>query len=311
MKLARNYQTKLSFLHSITMKAIIIFVAMSTYNMAIAQLKQIPLYPGPAPGSESWTWHEKTNNNNSLKVMTTFDVVSPSLTVFQPEQAAANGTAIIVCPGGGFHFLAIDHEGTNPARELVKKGITVFILKYRLIHISGGNPFDDMINAKDPKAWDDEALPIIPLAVADGRQAIAYVRSHAAEYKIVSDRIGIMGFSAGGMVAAASAFNYDQQNRPDFVVPVYADMPEAIQSSVNSDAPPLFLACAQDDEFGFASHALNMYKKWYEAKRPVEMHLFVKGGHGFGVGSATNTTNKWIDRLGDWLTTQGLMRAKL
>ncbi len=278
---------------------------MTLSTIAHAQTEVIRLYQGAAPGSENWTWDEKSNNINTHKVMTVFNVVNPSLIVFRPEPSIANGSAVVVCPGGGFHFLAIDHEGTNAANELTKKGFTVFVLKYRTVHVSGDNPFDDMINARDPKAWDDEALPVIPLAVADGRRAVEYVRSHAATYNVNSEKIGILGFSAGGLVAAASAFGYTKLNRPDFVVPVYADIPESIRSTVLADAPPLFLACAQDDEFGFASHALSMYKKWIAAKRPVEIHLFVMGGHGFGVGSESNTTNKWIDRLNMWLVTLG------
>jgi acetyl esterase/lipase len=193
---------------------------------------------------------------------------------------------------------------------LVKKGVTVFVLKYRLVHITSDNPFDDMLNAPDPKAWDDESLPIIPLAVADGRAALAYLRSHASEYKISKDKIGFMGFSAGGRVAAGITFGYNETNRPDFVVPVYADMPESEQGEVLSDSPPLFIACTQDDEFGFAIHAISLYNKWYRAKRPVEMHLFSSGGHGFGIGSATNTTHNWIDRLVDWLIAQKLVSVK-
>ena len=122
------------------MKKLFILFLM-TYQSLYAQ--QIPLYEGKPPGSETWNWTEDKNDNNSVNVMTVFNVVQPTLTVFKPEAGKANGTAIIVCPGGGFHFLAIDHEGTNPARELVKKGITVFVLKYRLFHISSTNPFDD------------------------------------------------------------------------------------------------------------------------------------------------------------------------
>ena len=260
-----------------------------------SQQNEIPLYDGPAPGSEHWTWHEGINNNNSMKVMTVYNVVNPTLTVFHPDPSVANGMAIIIAPGGGFHFLAIDHEGTNIASWLAKKGFTAFVLKYRLVHISGDNPFDDMINAKDPKAWDDEALPYIPLAIADGRAAIAYVRQHAKDFKVEPEKIGIMGFSAGGMVAAATAFNYSTANRPDFVAPIYGDIPESIQTTAITDAPPLFLACTQDDEFGFATHAISMYNKWYKAKRPVEMHLFTKGGHGFGIGNPNNTTHNWLD----------------
>jgi len=278
--------------------------------VANAQQKEIPLYPGAAPGSETWTWTEKVNNKNSMKVMTVYNVAHPSLTVFQPNPDRANGTAVVLCPGGGFHFLAIDHEGTNIAKKLTEKGVTVFILKYRLVHIAGDNPFDDMLHAPDPKAWDDEALPVIPLAVADGKRALTYVRSNAGLYKVDPRHIGIMGFSAGGRVAAATAFSYTNADRPDFVAPIYADIPESMQSPALPDAPPLFLACTQDDEFGFAQHAISMYQKWYAAKRPVEMHLFTSGGHGFGAGNKNNTTYQWIDRFSAWLTAQGLMPAK-
>jgi acetyl esterase/lipase len=258
------------------------------------------------PGSESWNWVEKMNDNNSRHVMTVYNVVRPSLSVFLPEPAAANGTAIIICPGGGFHFLAIDHEGNNVARALAKKGITAFVLKYRLVHIFNDNPFDDMITTEDKKGWDEESLPIIPLAIADGRQALTYLKSNASEYNLHPDRIGIMGFSAGGMVAGATAFHYEPGNRPAFVATIYGDLPESIQGTALPDAPPLFLACAQDDEFGFALHAINMYNKWYAAKRSVEMHLFATGGHGFGIGSETNTTHLWIDRFSEWLVTHRL-----
>jgi acetyl esterase/lipase len=247
------------------------------------------------------------NNNNSGKITTVYNVADPTLTVFSPHPARANGTAVIVCPGGGFHFLAIDHEGTHVANALVQKGITVFILKYRLVHISGDNPFDDMLNAEDPKAWDDESLPIIPLAIADGRNAIDYVRANAAQYNIRPDRIGVMGFSAGGMVAACTAFDYDALNRPDFVAPVYADIPASQIGVVKPDAPPLFIICAQDDEFGFAPHAINMYNKWYASNRPAEMHLYSKGKHGFGLGIPGTTTHGWLDGFETWLIMCGLM----
>jgi acetyl esterase/lipase len=286
--------------------ALFLFMLMS--GIVNAQPRVIQLYTGVAPGSENWTWTESVNNKNSANVMTVYNVVRPTLTVLSPDPAVANGTAVIIAPGGGFHFLAIDHEGTIPGEALVKKGITVFILKYRLVHISSDNPFDDMLNAPDKKAWDAESNPVIPLAIADGRQAIAYVRSHAAEYNVSPNRIGTMGFSAGGMVAAATAFKYNNSNRPDFVAAIYGDMPESIQSEVLPDAPPLFLACAQDDDFGFDTHVISMYNKWYAAKRAVEVHLFAKGGHGFGIGSPANTTYKWLDKFGEWLIVMGLMK---
>jgi acetyl esterase/lipase len=276
--------------------------------MTYGQPTEIPLYHGVAPGSEDWNWSEGKNNKNSVGVMTVYNVSRPTLTVYLPDRSTANGAAVIICPGGGFHFLAIDHEGTTIAKALVSQGFTVFILKYRLCHIKSDNPFDDMINAKDPKAWDDEALPIILLAIEDGRNAIAWVRTHASDYKLNSNKVGIMGFSAGGMVSASSAFGYNTVNRPDFVVVVYGDIPESRQRPLMEDAPPLYLLCTQDDEFGFATHAISMYNKWYNAKRPVEMKLFAKGGHGFGIGSSENTTFNWLDGVVAWLKVMEIIK---
>jgi acetyl esterase/lipase len=264
-------------------------------------MEEIQLYSSLPPGSETWDWMEKSNNNNSAGILTVYNVVRPTLTYYAPEAGMSNGSAIIVCPGGGFHFLAFDHEGTNIASRLITEGFSVFILKYRTVRVTSDNPLDDMMAVTDMKAWDDEALPVIPLAVADGRRAIEFVRRNADEYSIRPDRIGIMGFSAGGMVAAAAAFSYTPMNKPDFVAPIYGDIPDFIQSAMSADAPPLFLACSQDDEFGFAPHAIRLYQRWYESKRPAEMHLFTKGGHGFGIGSAANTTHNWLDTFSSWV----------
>jgi acetyl esterase/lipase len=268
---------------------------------------EIRLFKDAAPGSESWDWEEKSGNRNSTGIATVWNVVHPTITLFQPEPGKQNGTSIIICPGGGFHFLAIDHEGSHVAKVLVQMGITVFLLKYRLLYIDSDNPFDDMINAPDKKAWDNETEPVIPLAIADGREAIAFVRRNAAGYGLATDRIGITGFSAGGLVAASAAFNYQAENRPDFVVAVYPDMPESRQSPLFPDAPPIFLLCATDDELGFPSHVISLYNRWFQAKRSAEMHLFAKGGHGFGTGTVKNTTDKWLDQFVKWLQVEDLM----
>lgn len=218
-----------------------------------------------------------------------------------------NGTAVIICPGGGFHFLAIDHEGTNAARILVNAGITAFVLKYRLVHVTTDNPFDEMLTVSDRKTWDDEALPIIPLAVADGRNAIDYVRKHAEEFRVHPNRIGIMGFSAGGVLAVQSAFWNNPGNRPDFIVPVYADNRTSLDDVSFDQVPPMFLACAEDDAFGFSESTIALYRKWREAKRPVAMHLFESGGHGFGIGDPKNPTGGWLDKLCQWLQHEKLL----
>jgi len=276
--------------------------------MAYAQQKELRLYNGPAPGSEDWNWEEKISTRNSINLKAVYNVVHPSLTVFAPEPGKGNGTALIVCPGGGMHFLAIDHEGTKVAKWLVKKGVTVFVLKYRVFHISHDNPVDEMINTKDPAAWDREAEPYIPLSIADGRQAITYVRQHATEFQVAPDRIGIMGFSAGGTIAASAGFQYTAANRPDFIAPIYAYMPDSFMSTVPADAPPMFLACTTEDDLGLTTHSLSLYNKWYAAKRPVEMHLYEKGYHGFGMGIKDTTTEGWIEQFEKWLALRGLMK---
>src|SRR5690606_4483864 len=128
-----------------------------------------------------------------------------------------------------------------------------------------------------------------------------------ATFNIDPSKIGIMGFSAGGMVAASAAFNYNASNRPDFVVPVYPDMPDSRQFALKPDAPPIFMVCATDDEFGFALHLLSLYKKWHASKSTAELHIFAKGGHGFGIGSQENTTDKWLELFVKWLGSEKLL----
>ncbi len=245
--------------------------------------KVIQLYKGAAPSSENWNWNEKfqDSSKNIFKVNLVYDVSKPTLTVYAPNSSVANGTAIIICPGGGFHLLSINSEGIDVANWLVKKGVTCFVLKYRLVHSLTGNPVQDMmdmINKKEDSSG--QTKNVIMMAISDGRTAVAYVRQHASEYKISPDKIGIIGFSAGGTVAASSAFNYTTENKPDFVAPIYAFMPDSLQGNVASDAPPMFLAAASDDQLGLAPNSVSLYNHWLAAKHLVELHMYVKGGHG-------------------------------
>lgn len=139
------------------------------------------------------------------------------------------------------------------------------------------------------------------MSVADGKASIAWVRSHAAEYKINRNRIGIIGFSAGGTVAGSAAFDYTPENKPDFVAPVYAFLPDSLQGKMMPDAPPMFLLCATDDQLGLAAHSISLYNKWLAAKKPVEMHLYARGGHGFGMKIQHLPTDNWIERFAEWL----------
>jgi acetyl esterase/lipase len=285
-----------------------LLIAFTTTSIK-AQEKVIQLYDGVAPGSENWNWDEKENDHNFWNTRLVYNVSHPTLTVFSPDPAANKGTAVIICPGGAFYVLAIDKEGNDAAKWLAKKGITCFVLKYRLGHILTDDPAQEVTSKMGKKEFRDTIAPIIPLEVADGRAAIAYVRQHASEYKVSPDRIGIIGFSAGGTVTASTAFNYSTENRPNFVAPIYAYMPASLQSNVPADAPPLFLTAAADDQLGLAPHSVDLYDKWTAAKHSAELHIYAKGGHGFGMRVQNIPTDTWIDRFYDWLSVQGFVKS--
>jgi len=276
-------------------------------TFASAQQKVIPLYNGPAPGSENWTWSEAIMTEKSV----VYNVSKPTLTVFAPEPGKANGSAIVICPGGGFQFLAINKEGYDVAKWLAKKGVTCFVLKYRVVHSNTEDPISEFNGKIGKKEFQDENVATIPLCVADGRAAIAYVRAHASEFKVDPDRIGIMGFSAGGTVTASTVFTYTPENRPNFAAPIYPFFPKPMIGTVPSDAPPIFIVAATDDGFGLAPHSVDLYSQWISTKHDAELHMYARGGHGFGMDSQQLPTDTWIERFAEWMDVQGFLKNKL
>lgn len=227
------------------------------------------------------------------------NVTRPTLTVHRP--AKGNGTAMIVCPGGGFRILAIDHEGHEVARWLNSLGVTAFVLKYRVMR-------SDSAEAR-PANIVERRKTIMPLATADGQQAVRLVRSRAAEWGVAPDRIGIMGFSAGGYVAAAVALTTDPAARPNFAAPIYALVPE--EAAPAAGAPPLFLVHADDDKtVPPLLNSVRLYSAWKKAQLPAELHVYSRGGHGFGMRKKGLPVDTWTDRLRDWLASQGLLNAR-
>lgn len=289
----------------------IIFLSLVTV-MVKAQQKVIPLYPGVAPGSEKWTWTEQENADNMYHSNAIFNISKPTLTVYPPDPShAPTGLAIIVCPGGGFHSLSIGPEGYSVVKWLQSQGITAFLLKYRLIHAEGGDPYKQEMADRNNRSADANRLTVVDMAVADGRQALKYVRTHASEYGIDAQKIGIIGFSAGGVISAATAYNYTSQNRPDFVGFMYGggELPTDVQkNNIPADAPPLFIAAATNDEYNLQLVAASLYVSWVKAKHPAELHIYAKGGHGFGLKKQGLPTDTWTDRFIDWLTLQGLLK---
>ena len=286
-----------------------------------AQHKTIPLWQGEPPGSETWTQKEVHYLNDQKQQMVR-NVVIPTLTIYLPDSASANGTSVVVAPGGGFRFLSWQTEGTEVADYLVAHGITVFVLKYRLMN-TGATPeefqkailalFMEISAAAKPEnrgktegniLSNAEMKKVFDLAQEDGRQAIRLVRNHAIEWGIKPDHIGIMGFSAGGMVTLGTTLKYDKESRPDFAGAIYAPWTDGV---VSSDAPPVFLLAAGDDNLA-SPGTIQTYDKWKAAGKDAELHIYSKGGHGFGMQKKGLPIDSWPDRFLDWMKTHGLIQ---
>lgn len=260
----------------------------------------IRLYPGSAPGSEGWTQREYVKSMPSWYGRAAFNVTDPTLTVFVPEPGKANGMAMLICPGGGFVGLSIDNEGADVARWLAARGVTCFMLKYRVLASPPDNPEATYAGlAREEVAA--RVAQVLPLAHADALNAMRYVRSRAAEHGIDPARIGIMGFSAGGALAASVAFVHDAESRPDFVAPIYLQYEWVLKAPVPGDAAPMFLAAASDDELWLGPHSVRLYTDWIDAGKSAELHMYERGGHGFAMRKQGLPVDAWIEQCWEWL----------
>jgi acetyl esterase/lipase len=249
------------------------------------------LWPGVAPGSEAWKQKEQIETNTPIGSVV-INVVTPTITAYLPERTRATGTGVIIAPGGAFVALAIDIEGNDVARWLQRRGIAAFVLKYRTVEKrQAGIPSD--LNMDEAGKY----------GIADGIQAIKLVRQHAAEWGVAPDRIGFLGFSAGGMVAAGTLLQHDPSARPNFAALIYG-APFGAMPAIPSKLPPVFMAWAQDDAV-----ALDDITRFYTAIKAAgdnsEAHIFSAGGHGFGMRKQGTTSDYWIDDFYDWLKVQG------
>jgi acetyl esterase/lipase len=268
----------------------------------------IPLYPGTAPGSTPENYPEKEYFSKAWNTEVVANVTKPTLTVFKPSPELRNGTAVVICPGGGFMALSITSEGIDVAKYLVAKGVTAFVLKYRLAH-TGEDATEEFSALYADRAKFQETIgKVIPLSIADGVAAVAYVRQHASDWGVSADRVGIIGFSAGGTVSAGVAFHYAAEGRPAFVAVIYGAAGRLKDASVPTDAPPMFIAAATDDNLGLAPDSVALYEKWTGAHKPAELHMYAKGGHGFGMRKQNLPTDHWIDRYAEWLELQGWLK---
>lgn len=263
-----------------------------------AEPQTIPLWPGTPPGSKPADYPETiTVANDGFHRVS--NVTTPTLRVFLPDAGSATGAAVIVCPGGGFRWLSIDHEGIDVARWLNANGVAAFVLKYRLIRTGDSEEHGPGVSEK-------RIQELKPLAAADGLQAIRLVRSRAKEWSLDPQRIGIIGFSAGGYVAAAAALQFDAESRPDFAAPIYPLVPD--DATPPRNAPLLFIVQADDDKtVPTPENSVRLYEAWHKAGIAAELHIYSRGGHGFGMKKRGLPVDTWPARLIDWLQAQHVL----
>lgn len=287
------------------MKYLLLFLVVP----ALCAQQVIPLWQGPAPGSENWMQQEVNYKNARGEAMVR-NVVNPTLTVYLPENNKATGTAVIIAPGGGFRFLSWDSEGVFVAKWLAARGVAAFVLKYRVVESPAPEAeyqtFLASFMASLGKTPANQISPEIQnLAAEDCRQAVTLLRQRSEEFAIRANRIVLMGFSAGAIATVKAVMNPDAAGRPDYIAPIYGGATNG--STIPKPAPPAFILVANDDRLMSVASA-KLYADWKAADIPVEFHVYAKGGHGFGLTPHGLPVDNWIDLFGAWLGDQGLMK---
>jgi acetyl esterase/lipase len=278
----------------------------------------LPLYSGTIPNSKPSQLQETSVTENGGPRVAT--VIQPTLTVFLPPRDKANGTSVIICPGGGYARLAIGHEGYDVAKRLNEMGVAAFVLKYRL--------------PNDQTQPDKSIAPLL-----DAQQALRLVREQAPKYGLNPERIGLMGFSAGGHLASTAGTHFAKpvgdnpgatSVRPAFLILMYPVIsfsdslmhkgsrdnllgqtaaPDQIklysnELQVSAQTPPTFLVHAEDDKTVPVQNSIVFYQALRRHNVPAEMHLYPQGGHGFGMNNKT-TKDQWTERLQNWMDANG------
>jgi acetyl esterase/lipase len=307
------------------MKTTILFVLLIIMNVLIvrSQTVTLKLWPDGIPGSKTDPSYLENITITDGKTIRCEKVITPDLTVFLPAPEKANGAAVMICPGGGYGALAFDHEGNAIAKWLNDNGIAGIILKYRL-------PSDQIMKDKT----------VGPLQ--DAQEAMRVIRRHASEWKIDPKRIGVIGFSAGGHLASTISTHYAEKvydvkdntsARPDFSLLIYPvvsmdtlfthmgsrnnllglkpgnDLVQRFSNElqITADTPPAFLVHSSDDNAVPVMNSIGYYKGLQKNKIPAELHIFQKGGHGYGLATGKGTESSWPDLCMQWLKEMGLI----
>ena len=268
-------------------------------NLAGADEPQvIPLWPDGAPGFEA-----RRNELEQAKDYWVRNIHNPSITVFPAPKEKSNGAAVLIVPGGGHRELVFKAEGVEPAKYFNDLGVTAFVLKHRLARETN-SPYSLQIHPRQ-----------------DAQRAMRLIRSRGAEWNLDTNRLGVVGFSAGGEVVSMLVYSAPEGDssaadpidrmdcRVNFQIVIYPG-PLGIPEKVAADAPPAFFLVANDDR-GHVEPVMRLVQKYREANRPVELHLYARGGHGFNMGNRSKLTSikTWPQRMADWMADSGFLNS--
>jgi acetyl esterase/lipase len=281
-------------------KAVVLSLALAVAAGA-SDPQAVLLWPNGAPGSEGKGGEETTRLQNGEHIIS--NIHRPSITPYLPSKDTATGAAVIIAPGGGHTELWMDHEGYNIARWLSERGIAGIILKYRLARQK------------------ESAYTVEGNSLADAQRAIRLVRSRGKEWGVDPERIGIIGFSAGGEVAALAGTRYDAgdpnaadpldrlTSRPAFQALIYPAIPRDMKLS--KETPPAFLACGEADREGIAQGLPQLFVAMKKAGMSAELHVYAGVGHGFGIRPTTKgPVAGWPDRFREWMDARGFLKSR-
>ena len=272
-------------------------------QIGIAFSQEVIELPFKEAGQVKWIGDEKEYFSQIWQTQVVTNVSVPTMQVFKPDVTKSNGTSVIIAPGGGLYALSINSEGNEVAKWLNKKGITAFVLKYRLVP-TGEDGVKEVMQIGEKII--ETVAPVLPLSIKDGLAAVEYVRKNSESLGIDPKKIGFMGFSAGGAVTMGVGYNYSPDNRPDFLVPVYPWTSAMPVSECPKDAPPMLIICATDDPLGLAGGSIELYSSYLNAGKKVGLHMYAKGGHGFGMRKQGLPSDNWISRFYDWSVAEGI-----
>lgn len=269
-------------------------------------LVSIPLIAQEKMSIKHQEWELKSFKENSVLIseqegIWLDNISKPEISLYKAKGNSITDKAMIICPGGGLFFSAYEKEGVKLAKKLAQNGITAVILKYRTYPRKGSVIKWSQTLWDKPQIAIDSAKIILPYSSKDALSAIELIRNNASKYNINPNKIGLMGFSAGGAVTMEAAYTSVIKNQPNFIAPIYPWMDIVDNQKVPLNKPPAFVSCANDDPLELAAPSVQIYQDWILAGAEAELHMFSKGGHGYGMNKINAPVDRWSQLLIDWI----------